>query len=293
MKKLVIIIVSLAALIACNPKMEKENVALKAEIDSLKMANERLKEGSGELTVTIDNYKELLDEIDQNLATIDETSAMVRKLDSESGKKDEEAAESIKNHLKNIDVLMENSRLKIIALDRNLNKLRKDAGDQSNEILALEERVNQLASDVLMKDQEMIIIEDELYDEIKDLENKLKAESAKSAELAAILNRAFYIKGTSKQLQDMGIIKKEGGFIGLGKVKMLNATASTALFTQIEKDKIDSIDLSCKKAMLITAHPDDSYKLLNGKKDMIESLAINDSDAFWKKSNYLVLEVVN
>ena len=164
--------------------------------------------------------------------------------------------------------------------------LRKGAEDQSEEILELDQRVKALASDVLKKEQEMTTLEEE----IAGLEVMLREEVTRSADLKAILNRAFYVKGTATELKNMGVVKKEGGFIGLGRVKVLNAKASDTLFTQLAKDEISSIDLSCKKATLITTHPDPSYTFEGD--DMVKSMLIKDTDAFWKNTNYLVIEVV-
>lgn len=288
MKTIVTLLISLAVLTACNVK--KENQALKAENDSLKEVNISLKSGNTELAVTVDSYKELLDQIDKSLASIDEVSGLVRKMGSESESKDEDTRESIKDHINNIGVLLENSRLKIIALDKNLNMLRKNAGDQSEEILELDQRVKDLASEILKKESEMITLEEELRGEITNLEIMITDERAKSAELKVMLNRAFYIKGTAKDLKEMGIVKKEGGFIGLGRVKVLNAKASNTLFTQLGKDQTRNLDFSSKKAQLISTHPDESYTFKGD--DMVEGLVIIDQNAFWKNTNYLVIEVV-
>ncbi len=285
MKTIITLLLGLAVLAACTPKLEKENMDLKAENDSLKS-------GNTVLVTTVDSYDELLKEIDKNLASIDETSALVRDLGVESGSRDEDVEENIKKHIRNIGVLLENSRLKIISLDKNLNELRKNAGDQSEEILKLDQRVKTLANNLLQKESEMTALEKELRNEIMDLELMLYDEMAKSMDLRAILNRVFYIAGTAKELKDRGVIQKQGGFIGLGKVKVLNAQASDTLFTQLKKDDIRNIDLFCKKAQLITTHPDESYAFALDRDDRVNNLTILNRDAFWKNTNYLVIEVV-
>lgn len=154
----------------------------------------------------------------------------------------------------------------------------------------MDQKIQSLADQLLTKEQEYFALEDELMFEIEGLRIMLDEEMEHSAELAAILNRAYYITGTSKQLKEMGIIKKEGGFIGLGRVKVLNATAPTSLFTEIKKDQTDMVDLSCKKAELITSHPIDSYSF-QADTDRISGLSIINAKEFWKNSNYLVIEV--
>ncbi len=287
MKTIFILCLCLGFSGACTSK--RENIALKAKVDSLTIENEKISKGQIQMAATVSNYEEVLEDIDKNLESIDEATALVRTLTPESEEKDESTIDNIKGHIANISVLLENSRLKIITLDKNLNTLRKESGNKSDELLALDEKIKTLTNRLLKTEMEMYDLEEELRAQISNLQIILDEQLARSAELEAIVNRVYYIKGTGKALKELGIIKKEGGFIGLGQVKVLNATASPALFEQIRKDQISSIDLSCRKAKLITTHPAESYSFLG--EDIIEKLRIEDNESFWRNSNYLVIEV--
>jgi hypothetical protein len=104
------------------------------------------------------------------------------------------------------------------------------------------------------------------------------------------LNTAYVVSGTKKELHQYGIIDKEGGFLGLGRVKSLAAEADDGLFLPISIDGTESIELQCKKAKLLTTHPEASYKLTGDK--TIEDLIILDKAAFWDKSDFLIIEIV-
>ena len=291
MKTLFVLLMSIAFLCGCDTKVKEENTTLKAEIESLRNENSNLKQGNVELTTSIDSYQKIIDEIDKNLASIDKTGALVRKLTPGEGEILEVTAnESIKQHISNISALLDNSRLKIINLDKNLNNLRKESGDKSEEILALDQKIQDLSNQIITKEQEFANLEERLRDDLEGLHIILEEEMERTAELSAIINRAYYITGTSKQLKELGIIQKEGGFIGLGRVKVLNANAPTSLFKEIKKDKTNMLNLSCKKANLITPHSVDSYSF-QGDTNILTGLSIDKPEEFWKNSNYLVIEI--
>lgn len=290
MKTLSILLLCIYFLSACDSKVKEENATLLTKIENLKIENDSLIEGNMKITSSIESYKQTLDEINKNLAAIDEAGSLVKKLTPEGEAViEEDVKESIKQHIANISALLDNSRLKIITLDKNLSNLRKISSDKSEEILMLEEKIQELSNLILMKNQDLFDLEDDLNEEIDFLDMMLDIEKDRSAELFSILNRAYYISGTSKQLKEMGIIKKEGGFIGLGQVKVLNATAPSTLFSEIKKDQTVILGLNCKKATLITSHPESSYSF-RGDTDVISGLTIDNPKEFWKNSNYLVIE---
>ena len=287
MKRLCIILLGLVLISACQYRAE--NKALQAKVDSLQAENQQLLSGQAKMVTTVDQYQQVLDEVHKNLESMDETKALVRSLTPETvGKDDNKVIENIREHMLNISALLENSRVKIIALDKRLDELRRYSSNKSDELLALDEKMKVTTDRFLKKEKEMYDLEEELRAQLSNMQIILDEQVNRSQELEAMLNRAFFIKGTSKQLKDLGIIKQEGGFIGLGRVKVLNAAASNTLFEQIKKDQTSSIKLSCKKAKLITTHPDESYTFQGDK--MIDRLQIKDP-SFWRNTNYLVIEV--
>jgi hypothetical protein len=110
-----------------------------------------------------------------------------------------------------------------------------------------------------------------------------------SNDLRNTLNRVYYFVGEAKVLQEKQIVNKEGGFIGLGKVKIVNANASSNLFQKANKETFDTIELNKRSAKMISNHPEGSYQFIGV--DTVERLKIIDKEAFWKDSNYLVIEV--
>ncbi len=105
------------------------------------------------------------------------------------------------------------------------------------------------------------------------------------------INKAFYIIGDEKELEEKGIIEKTGGFLGfLGRVNTLNS--------QIDENRLQMIDIrekttftinsDIKNTDFVTSHNPNSYEL---KETNIETtiLSITNPEEFWKNSKYLVV----
>ncbi len=291
MKNVLVVLAMLFVFSACNTKVKKENEALKASIDSLQMKNDSLLSLNKEKSLSIEDYQKALAEIDKNLAEITSNQSAVAELKAElSETNDADIAESINQRIEGIKSLMENSRAKIIGLDQNLRKLRQQSGTQSEEILALDKQLEQASENLIVKQTEMDELRSSLEAQLDDLGVKLENQKSVSEELRSNLNRAYYIVEDSKTLLEKNIVSKEGGFIGLGKVKVINANANNQLFTKIDKTNFTSIPLDVKKANVITTHPTGSYQLVEKDKKVTE-FKILDPEAFWKDANYLVIEV--
>jgi len=114
-------------------------------------------------------------------------------------------------------------------------------------------------------------------------------------EKEAELKTAYYVIGSTKELKENGILTKEGGFIGIGKIKKLREDFNKDYFTQIDISKTSEVILGGKKAELLTTHPVGSYKVVGEKtKEKLrektkEKLVITDSKSFWSVSKYLVV----
>jgi DNA repair exonuclease SbcCD ATPase subunit len=116
-----------------------------------------------------------------------------------------------------------------------------------------------------------------------------KAESEKALqEKIKLLNTAYYVVGTFKELRQKNVVDKEGGFLGIGKNKLLKQDFNNDAFTRIDITQTKTIDVGSKEARIITNHPSGSYSLVrnDGK---ITSLSISDPEKFWGASKYLVI----
>jgi CBS-domain-containing membrane protein len=121
---------------------------------------------------------------------------------------------------------------------------------------------------------------------------ELEEQNTQQAEVIAKqtddLNTAYYIAGTYKELKELGVVDKEGGFIGIGANKELVNNFDASAFTKVDIRKFKELSINSKSAKVITTHSTDSYTLVEGDKT-IEELVIDNPDAFWKSSKFLVV----
>jgi len=104
------------------------------------------------------------------------------------------------------------------------------------------------------------------------------------------LNTAHFALGTFKKLKEEGILNREGGVLGLGANKAIQENFDSKYFTELDIRKTKTIPVNAKKAVLISEHPLNSYKLVK-ENDQIAYLEIENPEEFWRISKYAVIEV--
>lgn len=289
--KLITGIVLLALVAACNNQAKKENEALKAEIALLAEENDMLASGSMDMALTIESYHEALREIDLQIAAIDDKKQLVKEYQT-----DAQVEQDILLHLEHIHHMMENSKHRIAHLNKNVNELRKADSVDHEKIHLLEEELYDMADLVVARDTEINAMHDMLAAQgfaIITLADAYNEQLAYSEVLMDILNTGFFVAATKKELKEMGILDMEGGFMGIGRVKTLNANAPVQFLTPIDIRETDIIELAGKKATLITNHPQDSYDITFSEEKDLVFLGVANKLKFWQETNYLVIEIID
>ena len=101
-----------------------------------------------------------------------------------------------------------------------------------------------------------------------------------------ILNTAYYIVGSERELLAKEIVYKSG-FIG--RTLKINESRSLDSFTKIDIRNFDSVLIGQKKVTLVSSHPAESYEFVQDDKGIYESLIIKDKKKFWEYSKVLVI----
>jgi len=106
----------------------------------------------------------------------------------------------------------------------------------------------------------------------------------------ASLNEGYFYFGDKKDLLTKGIVKKQGGMLGMGKTQVLSDMLDKSLFKQVSIKDVIEFDLgNPKKTALVTSHPTDSYVFVTD--NLKTKLQIKDAAKFWSLSKYAVVEV--
>ena len=138
-----------------------------------------------------------------------------------------------------------------------------------------------------LKDKDLVI--EKQGKEITRLNDNVGQLTASDAAKAEALQKqdkemhtAWYVFGTKKELKSQGILKSSD--------VLKSSDFNKNYFTRTDIRVVKSIKLYSKNVELLTSHPSDSYSLeRDAQKQYI--LYINNPDAFWSVSRYLVMLV--
>lgn len=279
MKAQGLIFAALFALTACNNARVEEVKRIKslAMEDSVKAVQANQKDS------LINAYLGDLNDIQDNLDQIKQREKIITMEPSEMNSDDKQ---NVVAEIKELDNW-------IVANDRKMNNLQQKVRSMSTKNAILENLVEHLNQEISQKDEEIADLQAKLgkaNDSLRLVTRQfndsivvIKSQRANIAEL----NTVYYITGTMKDLQDKGVINKEGGLVGLGRVSELKSSVNNAVFTKASAVSLKGLSLHGKFRRLITTHPDKAYELItNGKTD---SLAIEMPATFWSESKYLVI----
>jgi len=288
MKKLFFIVAALMPLVftSCGGEdPEKETLARKA--DSLQaIVNAKDSE--------IDALFEVLNEIETSLGEISSRYSKVNSLKQGNPEMDSRVKGQITDQLQQIDQLLAQNKKKIAALNSKVSAM---GGENSK----LQEFINNLNTRIESQEQQINQLMDELsvskatIKQLSDNVNNLTQSNKQKDEIIAYqtneANKAYYIVGSYKELKEMGIVNKSGGFVGIGKKQNTSTEMDIAKFQTIDRTKVTTITVNQRKAQVISKHPEGSYELVMDENDKktVAYLVIKDVNAFWRYTDYLVI----
>lgn len=290
MKKWIIFSLLSVTLFACQQETKKEGAEAAAdpETEKLKEENEKLKADLANRDEMMNESIRLFNEIEDNLSAIRQKEKVINLSRNNDPEFQQDQKERIVEEIQLINSLLEENKNKVNLLRSKLSKADIKVGEMDKMIESLVKKV---------EEQEAIIAElrDELakYDiAMAELTATLNETMAVVEEKDAELNKAWFVFGTTKELKEHGVVTKEGGFIGMGKIVKLREDFNQDYFTQIDITKTKEIPLGASSVKILTTHPSDSYKMVKdaaGKKT--EKLQITNPEKFWSVSKYLCMIV--
>ena len=288
MKK-ILFILSVAVLpmlfAACNTKAEQE--AAQRKSDSLQQIIDS-KDGE------IDALFDMLNQIEDNLALISAKYSSVQNLKTRGAEGNVAVKGEISSQINNIEQMLADNKAKIASLNSKISSMGKENTQLQEFVTKLEQRITEQETQIsdLMKELEnsKVVIKG-LNENVSQLTQSNKEKDDYIAHQTAEANKAYFIVGSFKELKDMGIVNKSGGFIGLGKKQNTSSDMSTEKFQCIDRTKVTTITIGKKKAMVVSKHPQNSYELVMDENDpsVVANLRILNPATFWTYTDYLVV----
>jgi len=266
-----------------------------AEIERLEAEKMESIKTTGEKNVKINSLLEELNYIADNLQVIREKQGVYETLTVDNNSELEllqKPEDKIKAEIEMIDFLMSNNLDRIATLEKSL----EESGDDMNEVKKL---LSSFKMDVKDKGDEIQHLKERIvkmegeYANLMDehMNSQMFVElQAKQLELRDNeLNQVFFVYGSKSELLDNQIIRKKGGLLGLGAVNILKDDFNKEYFTSVDLRKLENIPVAGKQLEILTEHPKNSYEIVKDDQDLISEIKINNKDAFWEGSQYLVM----
>ncbi len=283
MKKIVISLLALAMLTACNNKKEEKNLASQNTIDSLTDVVNQKNNELNDIMSTFNDIQEGFREINEAEGRVN----IVRNNGETNAKAD------IMENISFIKRTMQLNKERIAKLKEqlkessfNTSKLQSTIENLNKELEAKTARIEELQTELDSKNAH-IAHQDKQISELNTNVNSLTADNAAKARAVEQqdrqLNTAWYVFGTKKELHEQRILE--------GSSKVLKGNNfNKDYFTKIDIRVDKVIKLYSKSAKLLTNHPAGSYSLDKDASGMY-TLRITNPTTFWSVSKYLVVVV--
>lgn len=202
--------------------------------------------------------------------------------------------EQILQDIKSISMLLDENRKKLASLSAQLRNSGREINGLQEMIAGLETKIQGHETEMAAmttKISEKDIEIGELNILASDLRTTVTEKEAFISNQTSEMNKAYLASGSSRDLRDMGIVSKEGGFLGLGRTESIVNNITDSLFAQIDITELKIIPVNSRDAKFVTEHPAESYTFVREGDDQIAYIEITDPAQFWKISRYAVVEL--
>ena len=279
MNRLWIIGLGIVAILSpCNTNSE--------EIEQLKAEKAALEETMAQKDLAVSDLTEGLVAIQGTIRDI----AIKEDLLSGTVMDDAELAKSPKEQIikdiNMVNALISKNRKQIEALEVKL----KGASGKTYEF---EKIVANLKLDLLEKEKSINSLKDNLVAmeaSYAQLFDEYQTQVMISGMQDEALHKVYFAYGSKKEMEEMNVIEKTGGVLGLGVSYKLKPDFNKEYFTEMDDRQLSRIPLGAEKVKMVSAHPASSYEMIMSGKTFTE-LVITDPSTFWSGSKYLALLV--
>lgn len=283
MKKILLLAIGTAMLVACQDNVNTDRDALQHQCDSLKQI-------ISDKDTELNDIMGSIAEVQEGIQRINDAEGrvLVANGSPESGS----SKEVIRENMQYIEEAMAQNKELIAQLKEklktttfNADKLQKTIENLQAQIDKQNQRIQEL--EATLADRDAQIAEqgqqiDNLNQSVTTLTTQTQTQQQTITTQDAELNTAWFVFGTKAELKEQKILQS-------GDV-LKSSNFNKDYFTKIDIRKDKDIKLYSKSAQVLTNHPADSYSLTKDSKGQYE-LHITNATKFWSVSKYLVIQV--
>lgn len=235
----------------------------------------------GVLTLRVDESgrplgrRQILQNLDHLSVILGEKRAEINRLDSLLNLKD--------NQVKQLTTLVKHLYAELDQKDETIQNLKEEIQAKNAKIRSLVGQVDNLTTDIAVLSDTLQGVKERSAREVSDLREQ-------SRQIKAQSQRVYYVIGTTKDLQESGV---------LTKAFMKKSTVNTgefdeSKFTQADMFELETIQFVGKQPKFMSMEPPAfSYVLVGTNKGKGSyTLTILEPEQFWNASKYLVIKVL-
>lgn len=229
----------------------------------------------------------------QSLRDAEHLLTLEAEKENKPGSKSKEQLARLKNDVQAITEAIAGYKSQIAKLEgKNRSQsaeFKKMIANLNAELELRSENITEITDQLAKTNKELAVKLQEvqhLTQNVDSLDKETKSQKMTIAEQDQAIHTANYLIGSKKQLKDAEVISRQGIFCP----PIVSSQAQKADFVNVDIRETKSIPLNTKKAKLLSVHPVDSYTL-EAEEDGNLTLKINDENAFWKQTKYLVVMV--
>lgn len=285
MKHSILFVCAIVMLASCDKKQEvpieenPQHQQVQKQLNDVSSVRDSL------LQVVAESAK-LINEVDAELARISEAPA---------GTLSPGTKQSIKERLFALDVKIAKNKKQVASLQQKIKKMTGEKNEMNAQLNTLTQIVDEHQKTVETQQGRISELELQLgilAEDKKRLTDSLSEERTVRTEIENDKNTAFVIIGTLDELEEKGIIRKEGKTLFFGGRWVPVPTADLNLFTKIDIRKKQSLELPPGMVIekVISAH---NSKFLESDPNPSGPPMVNIAKAeqFWKTDRQLIIAV--
>ena len=281
MKKLLIMAMGMAALMACNNEKPMPVMPDGGMNDSLQRIIEQKDNEINDIMATLNEIQEGFREINEAEGRVSVAKA------GEGADKAQQIRENIqfisqrmaqnRELLKKLKGQMKGSSLKADQLQKAIENLTQELQDKDSELTRLRDELNKRDIHIAELDETIANLNNDVDNLRTEGEQKTETINTQDKQL----NTAWYVFGTKKELKAQGV---------LNDGQVLRGNFNKNYFTKVDIRQFNELKLYSKDVKLMTTHPSSSYTLTkDANKQYV--LRITNPQLFWSTSKYLVVQV--
>ena len=279
MKKILILLVCFLPLAwSCNNESGSGDENLDPKDQQIKELQAQLSQKDS----TVNDMFSFVNEVEDNLNNIEASQMKIAESKKGNTEVKADVKESIKDHIQNINTLLEKNKQLVARLEKALR-------NSNMKVESLQKTIDMLNQQIQQKDAEIADLKSqleklnftvqELSASVADLTSQNEQKSQFIDQQTVELNTAYYVIGLRKDLKTKGVIVGD----------KVSQKVNPENFVKVDIRYLTEIKLNMKRAKLLTTHPDGSYELvMNGK--TIDKIAIKNPKSFWSISKFLVVQ---